>query len=1172
MIRKITPAIAIAVLTGLFTLNKVSAQPWMDRLNDSQKQNFFEIQKSFNEYWKDKEKNSRESWWGEVMKRFRNEGFVEDERPGYTQFKRWEHYWKFRINPDGSFPNPMIGYDDFRKYQQQHASQKMSQAQTGASWVELNPATVPSGGGAGRLNAIRVDPNNTSKIYVGSPSGGIWKSSTGGTNWTTSTDAISTIGFTDIAIDYSNTNIIYAAGGDFDGRNTLTGPDTYSAGVWKSTDGGATWNITGLTWAVNLSRTISRLLIHPSNPSILYAASTNGLYKTTDAGVTWTKISSVAFADLEFKPSNPTIMYGCTGSDIRKSVNGGVTWSMLPASTGISYSGASYITLSVTPADTNYVYALMANSSNYGFNSIWQSTDGAATWTKKTTSSTPNLLGWSVTGNDASSGGQAYYTLSLQASPINKNTLFVGGVNIWKSSDGGANWACSAHWTGSGGKPYVHADIHNFTAVQTGASTYTLYAATDGGIFYTTNNGTNWSDLSSGLHIQQFYRLSCSQTQNNLVTQGAQDNGSTKYSNGTWTRIMGGDGMETLIDYSNANYVYVSLYEGDINRSSNGGSTFGNIQPPDTGAWVTPYIIDPVTPTTLYAGMTSVWKSTNRGTGWTNIGYKIFTGNTIDAIAAAPSNPSVIYASAGIILKKTTNGGTNWSSVTVNTGGSKITYIAVDKNDPNKVWISVSGFNAGKKVYKTTDGGTTWTNISGTLPNLPVNCIIEDKNGTDALYIGTDVGVYYRDASMSDWIPFNDNLPNVRVDELEIQYAAQKIRAATYGRGLWESGLYVATQAAVDAGCLNITSPAGTICNDTIIPVVTIKNFGLNALCSVTINYSTNSQNYTYNWTGNIASGASATVTLPAIAMMGGTYTFTASTSNPNGIADGNTGNDQSSVTYTVTGTGLVLPYSEGFEGTTFPPAGMTIENPDAAMTWARTTTAASTGSASAKMDNANYTGGNGQRDAMVLPTLDLTSQTSPMLSFQVAYTYWTTPAQYSDTLEILISTDCGNSFSSIYKKSLDDLRTATPQASDFTPTSSQWRRDSIDLTAYASCASAIIKFVNTSDYENNMYIDDINIQGGSIIDAIKNAQAANFEIWPNPSNGTINVSVAEGKNMTIKITNALGQTVKELKESTGNRQLSIDMNDQANGVYFVNLYTRNELISVKKFTLSKQQ
>lgn len=1165
MSRKITLLLAT---TLIFT--NVIAQPWMDALTREQQQNFYEIQRSFNNYWKDKPKNERDSWWENVLKRFKNEGFVEDERPGYAQFKRWEHYWKFRINPDGSFPNPMVGYDDFRNYMNNRQQQR--NAQIGANWVHMNPATIPASGGAGRINAVRVDPTNTSKLYVGSPSGGVWKTTNRGASWSTSTDALSTIGFTDMVIDYTNTNIIYAAGGDFDGRNTITGPDTYSAGVWKSIDGGLTWNITGLDWPVTFSRTISRLLMHPNNPAILFASSTNGLYKTTDAGVTWIRVSTAAFQDIEFKPSNPNIMYGSTGTDIRRSVNGGTTWSMLPASSGLSYAGVNGITLTVTPADTNIVYALMANSSNYGFNSIWQSTNGGVNWTKKTTTSTPNLLGWSVTGNDASSGGQAYYTLSLEASPINKNTLFVGGVNIWKSSDAGATWTCAAHWTGSSGRPYVHADIHSFTTFATGPSSYDLYASSDGGIFYSSNNGTNWTDLSNGLHIQQFYRLSCSQTQNNLVTQGAQDNGSTKYSNGTWTKIYGGDGMETLIDYSNANYIYISLYEGDINRSSNGGSTFSGISPPDTGAWVTPYVIDPIMPTTIYAALTSVWKSTNRGTNWTKIGNKIFSGNTIDALAVAPSNPNVMYASAGAILKKTTNGGTTWSTVTLSISGNPISYIAVDNNDPNKVWVSVGGFSIGKKVYKTTDAGITWTNISGTLPNLPANCIIQDKNGNESLYLATDVGVYYRDATMSDWIPFFDNLPNVRVDEIEIQYASQKIRAATYGRGLWESGLYVPTQAAIDAGCINIISPTGTICNDSIRPVITIKNFGLNALTSAVINYSTNGQNYTFNWTGNILAGASANITLPALPMLNGPYTFTASTSIPNGLSDGNNANDQASGNYTISGNGIALPYSEGFESVNFPPTGITIDNIDNGITWDRTTAASKSGVASAKMDNANYTGGNGQKDMMTLPALNLLSQPNPVLSFEIAYAYWTTPAQFSDTLEVMISTDCGQSFTSLYKKSLDELSTAAPQSAEFIPSSSEWRRDSIDLSAFANNSNAIIRFVNISDNENNIYLDDINIRGTDVTTLIKNNASQELVVWPNPSNGILNVNLPTTKISTLKITNALGETVKEINTSgMASRQLTLDLNDLANGIYYLNIMQQGERIALKKITLTKQ-
>jgi photosystem II stability/assembly factor-like uncharacterized protein len=298
----------------------------------------------------------------------------------------------------------------------------------------------------------------------------------------------------------------------------------------------------------------------------------------------------------------------------------------------------------------------------------------------------------------------------------------------------------------------------------------------------------------------QIYRIGVSQTNPAIVLNGLQDNGSKLLNAGFWSDVKGGDGMECIVDYSNSTYMYATYVQGQISRSTDNGVSFPTDisalipggQP--TGAWVTPYIIDPNNSSTLYAGYDRVWKTTNRGTNWDSVSSVLSSSTKLRSLAVAPSNSNVLYAADLTNLWKTTDGGVTkaWTSVALPTIASNVTYITVKNSDPNSLWITYGGYIDGSKVYESTDGGSTWSNISAGLPNLPVMCIVQYKTALDrtVLFAGTDVGVYLKDGT-NNWIAFNTNLPNVVVSELEIYYGngIDKLRAGTFGRGLWETDI-----------------------------------------------------------------------------------------------------------------------------------------------------------------------------------------------------------------------------------------------------------------------------------------------------------------------------------------------------------------------------------------------
>lgn len=354
---------------------------------------------------------------------------------------------------------------------------------------------------------------------------------------------------------------------------------------------------------------------------------------------------------------------------------------------------------------------------------------------------------------------------------------------------------------------------------------------------------------------------------------------------------------------------------------------------------------------------------------------------------------------------------------------------------------------------------------------------------------------------------------------MNIFSAGQKARMISainqYRPGLLNNGKCGTTAPTDDAGIESITQPSGNICSSSITPVVVLKNFGTQVLSTCTISYKIDSDApLTYSWNGNLAAMASASVTLPSMAATGGIHTFTANTLNPNGSTDSNSSNDQASGSFSISTTGQAMPFTEGFEGS-FIPAGWTLNNADGSTTWAKAT-AGFSGSASAFMDNYDYNA-SGQVDEMVSPAIDLTSGTSPNLTFQVAYQLYTDPGSspnYSDTLEVLISADCGVSFTSLYKKFSSALTTVTPvfSISEFAPNGQgDWRMETISLAGYSSVNNAIIKFRHATDYENNLYIDDINISGGTNC----NISATTSSVNPTcgQSDGSIAATAAGGSS-----------------------------------------------------------
>jgi len=755
----------LSVLLG----NAGFTQPWMDYLPDNKRNttNFFEMKEAYQNWLQDHE--------GEQIR-------------AQKQFNRMDFFLNGRINEDGTFPTSTYWNEAMRI-----VDERSNRSGLFGDWNSLGPSYAPmilSGirqGGVGRIDCITFHPTDPNIIYVGSPSGGLWKTDDGGISWEVLTDNLPTLGVSDLKINPNYPDSMYLATGTRD-----VWWETYSVGVLRSADGGYTWEETGLSFDIIQTRQVNEIIMDPQNSNILLAATSSGLYKTTNAGVDWTLVLGGNIKDLEYRPGDFSIIYASSfnyfgGAIVFQSTNSGDSFGIIQ-DIGFNSSQVNRITIGVTPADPDMVYLLCSDASSSGFYGVYMSEDNGSSWTHTSAGTNLNLLGWAAGGNDV--GGQGWFTLSLAVSPTDPYHIYVGGVNIWQSFDSGESWDLNAHWLGWGGADYVHADIHNLVY---NPLDQVLYTSNDGGIYQQQASGDEWLDISDGIVIYQIYRLGLYENDDGLALASPQDNGTTLFNDAEFTELLLAEACDNFIDYNDPQIMYYGGYGTGLVRSLNGGSSYTNIHPPGANQrFNPPYIINPVNSSSIYSAFDDVFKSTNRGDDWEIISGGIGHQYEFNCLEVAPSDTNYIYAADYRSLWVSSNDGESWTDISgiLPVSSLNINDIAISGKDPQQVCVVFSGFFTDEKIYMTMDAGQTWENISMNLPNMPVNCAIYENDTDDGVYVGTDIGIYYTNNELDEWVDFSDGLPNVIILEMEINYKENKIKAATYGRGLWESPLY----------------------------------------------------------------------------------------------------------------------------------------------------------------------------------------------------------------------------------------------------------------------------------------------------------------------------------------------------------------------------------------------
>lgn len=705
-------------------------------------------------------------------------GMSKSEIKAEKQFERWAYYWKDRVDVQGNFPNELLGYynagllnaDGSLNLYANRSSQSLE------TWTNIGPQTVPDANGypnfpqMGRLtNFLRFTkvPTSENVLFVSAPNGGIWKSNDNGINWAPKLDFIAGIGVTDMrsaSNDATNPGTIYVSTGDYDADHIK------SIGVLKSTDFGETYQSTGLSFNLADQESTSNLIVIDDNTVVV--GTNKYIKKTMDGGNTWTNVYTHPYDDAQigkFHKNGSNIMCVDSWGGILFSTDSGDTW------VAIVPEGGSYERHSVTSDPVSNIFYVQNKAGQIS--------------TYNPNAATPALT---ALGNPTTNyNPQGAYNMALV---VKDGLIISGGVDAINTEDNGMVWYTTLNnaWEdNSSAGSYGHADIHEMGHLDSG---YSFWAVNDGGLIYVTYPTVSEEKpmvdyISDGVLITQLYSVAISPQSEDHKIMGNQDNDgySLEMKDGSlkWVAALAGDGTCTAIDYTNPNIRYLGSQNGGLIRTDSGfANNYDGDAYPETSTFGAPFVwtlkMNSTIPTTLYGGFGDVYKSTNKGDTWSNLNSGV---GQIEYIESFGNNLFVIGANGG--AKSLTDGST-WTSLVEPEGSARMNSVSFDQSNPNIVYVTVRGYVDGSKVFKSIDGGLTWTNISAGLPNILMKQVVFKQNQTEEiLFLGTELGVYFKTGS-NDWEPLGQSLPNVIINDLEINYTVDKLVAGTYGRGLWE--------------------------------------------------------------------------------------------------------------------------------------------------------------------------------------------------------------------------------------------------------------------------------------------------------------------------------------------------------------------------------------------------
>lgn len=749
---------AFALLVGSFSLSFGQAdKSFIAKMNDPSV-NFYTVCAEAEAYFETIDKSAKGSGW--------------------KPYQRWKVANESRFYPSGD-RSQVDPYFVQHQYELFLANQEKMLYPNG--WKDLGPYTIDSitghyAAGLGRIEDFYVHPTNMNIVYQGSRSGGFWKSSDGGASWQNGgTDFLPASGVNAIGVYPTNPNEILI--------NVQNAQNEMSHGIYRSTDGGNSWAVTLFNpgnlgfGGLGSSFRIYEIAYHPTVPDLVFIGTSRGIFRSTDNLQTWTQLySTLEISEIAFHPTNNSIIYiydsyywSNTHDFIYRSTDQGISYALSGPANGNG--NERNVRLATSPDCPNCVFFASDNG-------VWKSTDSGVNFTFQ---SNPGVGCGDFTVGD-----------------LDATEMIIGGIDLFMSADDGISFTQRSYWAlgntngaGNGNQvsyntstDYVHADLRKAKCING-----IYYVATDGFLSKSTDGGISWENIGDNIGVRENYCLGLSQSNLAVSMSGSQDNGTSILEETGWIEFYGADGMEAIVHPLNDNMMIGSLQNGGRRRTMSGGKSQDGVTPPNNGSayWIAPLAYDPNQHMTVYDFRDTLFRSDDFGSTWVKLGAPSSFSGVIKKAEIAQNNSNIIVISSDQYIDKSTDGGLTFSSIKNNLPGFFIEDIAFDPKNDNRIVVVYGRYqNDNQKVYMTENGGASWVNITGNLANMPIRSVVIDHSPESNIYLGAEIGVYTKPLNGSNWALYNPNLPNVAIRELEINYGANVLKAATWGRGMWE--------------------------------------------------------------------------------------------------------------------------------------------------------------------------------------------------------------------------------------------------------------------------------------------------------------------------------------------------------------------------------------------------
>ncbi len=1093
-----------------------------------------------------------------------------------TQHTQYYKRWRKAINP---YLNNEGYFDKSKKEElslviaQLKNSQQINKAKTVGNWTPLGPfknfkagGVIPSGALANVYTIGKCDafPNI---MYCGTEPGEVYKSIDGGDNWANASLSLVTaetpqaitanVGINALAVHPTNPNIVYIGSG---------------SEVYKTTNGGISW-ISVFNSNILLSGYMenpAELHINTSNPQIVMVAGKEGIYRTSNGGTSWTQVLTNSCFDIKAKPGSPNTLYTVRTNTITNthqfltSTDAGLTW--IPQSTGwyTSVDPARTVEgarIAVSAANTNRIYAFLigdSKSGDNGFIGVYSSNDGGITWANTMgydgapyTTTHPNL----IASSNSAGFNQGFYNCAIMASNTTANDLLVGGIGMWRSNDGGQSFQCIYNYSCGNYNP-MHVDMQDFRAF---GNEY--WATTDGGNYKSLDLfNTQPQFKMDGINGTDFWGFGSGWNRDILVG-GTFHNGVDVYGetfpSGVFLDLGGGEPASGYVNPGNQT-AQARIYSTNVGSriippSINGTVLNAPFQMTiNEDAWFgesSEIEFHPSCYNHLYLGdQNKLYKSTDGGASFSLI-YTASANTKVLGIEISRTNTNTMYIivrpnSGSSYIVKTTNDWVTSSTITaLPNGGNNLIMMSLDPENDQTIWLTYPRGGNMNKVYKTTNGGVTWVNQTTSLLNAQTIQAIQTIGGTNGgVYIATNLSCYYRNNTLSNWVLDNTNLPtSICATGIRPFYRDGKIRLASYGKGIWESPLYEAP-----------TRPVAKIMVD---------KLSANLNCNVFYfdDYSMlNHTGATWAWTFQNANLSTSSVRNPTVTFNAvGNHTVTLTVTDANQVS----ASDTLVISVFNNTSGSI---SQNFE-TIFLQPNWFLEGAGN-YSWSANNSVGGFGLSSKCMWVNNFIiNQNNTFTDLVAPVNMLNvSPANAKLTFDVAYALYA--PNYADTLQVLISTDCGASYTKVYAKGGAALSTAPSTQTQFTPTATQWRKDTVNLAAYIGNPNVYVKFRNINYFGQSLFIDNINLTGGITVNEPEKSNPIHLiSIYPNPvrSDGSIFVKGEEDGEVEINLYSIEGKLIDKLFTKF-NTPIPLSKYNLSKGTYIYKITSSDKLLNGK--------